>query len=94
MNRPPFILSSNDMALTERSVAAAHEYEKNALHRFHVKLSGPIYVTEQRLKEEGIDTSPLETHIYGLVNTQMIKRLVVDLNGMADQLEHRTKRDG
>jgi len=88
INRPMVILSTSSAALTERSLNAEDQFEKNPLLDFLRRFSGPIYQLERGFREQGIDSSQLETHIAQLVNTQMIRLVAVDLNGMALQLEN------
>lgn len=90
-NRPQLILSSTSTALTQQSLAADHEYDQRALTHFTIKFSGPIYEVEQTLRQQGIDTSRLETHLAALVNTQMLNLLAFDLRGMADQFEKKSR---
>lgn len=88
INRPMVILSTSSAVLTERSLNAEDQFEKNPLLDFLRRFSGPIYQLERGFREQGIDSSQLETHIAQLVNTQMIRLVAVDLNGMALQLEN------
>jgi len=88
LNRPVQILSVSSPAITERTLTARDRYELAALSDFFPRFAGRIYATENAFRERGIDTSRLNTHLAHLINTEMLRLLSVDLNGMADQLEH------
>ena len=89
LNRPPLILAVSASAITERTIAAGEQFEKNTLLDFCRRFSGLLYELEQEFREQGVDTSRLHTHLAQLMNTQMIRLMAFDLNAMADQLENR-----
>jgi hypothetical protein len=87
LNRPPLIVSVASPLLTERSLLAGQQFEKSALLEFRQRFSAAIYEVQQSCRKRGIDTSQLETHVGSLVNTQMLRLVAVDLNGIAAELE-------
>ena len=92
MNRPMVIVSTSSSALTERTMSAADQYEKNMVLEFFRKFSGRIYGTERSFRAQGIDASRLETHLSEATNTPMLRLVAADVNGMVLELEQRSRQ--
>jgi hypothetical protein len=86
-NRPIRVLYTSSPTLTETSITAEAQYEQTALLNFFAKFGARIYQAELSMKNEGLDTSSLDSHLAQLVNTQVLRLVALDLEGMAEQLD-------
>jgi hypothetical protein len=91
-NRPMRVLYTSSPTLTETSITAEAQYEQTALLNFFAKFGVRIYQVELSMKNEGLDTSSLDSHLAQLVNTQVLRLVALDLEGMAEQLGRNEER--
>jgi len=91
-NRPMVVLSPTSVELTERSLVSQAQFENNALMEFFRTFAGPIYEVKLTCRDQGIDTSSLDSHLVQLVNTQVLRLVAMDLKGMAEQLQKKEGR--
>jgi len=59
---------------------------------FFRTFAGPIYEVKLTCRDQGIDTSSLDSHLVQLVNTQVLRLVAMDLKGMAEQLQKKEGR--
>jgi hypothetical protein len=86
-NRPMRVLYMAAPARTEATITSETQYEQSALLTFFAKFGDRIYQVKLSMGKQGVDTSTLDTHLAQLVNTQVLRLVALDLEGMAEQLD-------